>query len=161
MTNATQIRNAELLSLHRALVAIADSANDTGLSLLAVQAGYIRRVLAPQVESLEEALQKITEAHAKKDWDGKPVSPEPGKVEIEDMTAFLKAQTPVLTAFAELPRLKPLDWPAVEATKAKLSAQMIDALLAASLLAGLPDFTDASESSTDDTAPKEATTDAR
>lgn len=138
----TQIRNGELLSLHRALVAIAESSHEGGLSLLAVQAGYVRRSLAPQVDSVQEALDKIVEAHAEKDEKGQIVSPEPGTVKITDVKAFNEAQAPVLTGFAELPRFKPLSWPDVEKSKAKLSAQMIDALLAANLLAGLPDFMD-------------------
>lgn len=137
-----QIRTAELLSLHRALVEIASSANDEGVSLLAVQAGYIRRSLAPQVESADEVLGKIVEAHAERDDKGEIVSPAPGQVKILDVKAFNDAQAPVLSELVELPSFKPLDWPSVEKSKAKLSAQMIDALLAANLLAGLPDFTD-------------------
>lgn len=150
-TQPTQIRNGELLSLHRALVAIAESAHD-GASLLAVQAGFIRRSLAPQVEAIQETLDKIVEAHAEKDEKGQIVSPEPGTVKIADVKAFNEAQAPVLSALADLPRLKPMSWPEVEKTKAKLTSQMIDALLAANLLAGLPSFT---EEPTD--SPKEAT----
>lgn len=149
---STQIRNAELLSLHRALVEISSSANEEGVSLLAVQAGYIRRSLAPQVESVDEALGKIVEAHAERDEKGEVVSPAPGQVKIVDVKAFNEAQAPVLSELAELPAFKPLDWPSVEKSKAKLDERMIDALLAANLLAGLPSFTVEPNDS-----PKEAT----
>ena len=149
-----QIRTGELIQLHRALIEIASSANAEGVSLVAVHAGYIRRELSTRVEAAQEALDKISEAHAEKDAEGHLIFIEVDGgqgVKIVDIDAYRKAQAPVLTALVDLPSFKPLDWPSIEKSKAKLTPPMIDALLAANLLTGLPSFTE-----TDD-SPKEAT----
>lgn len=154
-----QIRTAELLQLHRALVEIASSANDEGVSLLAVHAGYIRRELSSRTESAQEALDKLAETHAEKGANGRPIVVEINGgqgVKIADVDAFRNAQVPVLAELVELPAFRPLDWPSIEKCKAKLTAPMIDALLAANLLAGLPSFNEEPAAEPTDT-PKEAT----